>query len=799
MKKLTPNECGYVCNWLVTQPKEELYYPDFFLSNQLQFEKKLREIIADDELKAPPAEIRLGQPAFEDYKWQYYNGGNNWFLDLSKFYYSLTKVDYWAANVLVAEADCTVPARVWTYEAVDLWVNGEKLVSIKEPVYKPICWKDVDLPLKAGENQIFVRLQDLGVRDTRNIFGLQLLSGYEGITVSLPDPENTLPLADAERWLLGVTHKDGVLIAETEPPVAVTTPAGEWTAGTSYPCAPAESLMQLAMTVNGHTITRDIELPKNAAPTVTRAASKDEAVKNAIASLLKKLENGTVNNRGNVNAILLHYYCGVQDEADFENLHGILHRIDIREDCADFLLAGVIRLVAGYQDKIPAEEMARIKETILNFRYWMEEDGADGMCFWSENHALLFHFCQLGAGYLYPDETFVRSGRTGRQQYELALARCNEWLDSVDTTGFEEFLSPGYMCVTAAALMGVIDFADEATSARAIKVMDREFEMLAMHTFDGVLIGPRGRIYRDVVRPHQQEIQGFLKYIDDSAADNASPWLCSILTSKYTFNDKLVELIQQPQNITYPNGNTEISLYKTKDCILTAVASPRSENFTGGWTNETAQKLDPYADGNFTYMYVKALNERYHGTTKFEPGVFGYQQHLWSAALSNTCHVFTNLPGGTYDASSMRPGYWYGNGLFPAVKQTENKIGVVYNIEDTYPIKFTHLYWPEDEFDTTETVGAWRFGKCGTGYVGVWCSGETTAFDDKLMRCEYRCYDKLQAYVCAVSGEGKETYEEFKAACLESSPSFCPDCMTLKDNAGLSITWEKHYNNTQVI
>ena len=61
----TPNSSGYICHWLVTEPKEELYYPDFFLSNQLQFEKKLREQIADDALQAPPSEIVLGQPAFE--------------------------------------------------------------------------------------------------------------------------------------------------------------------------------------------------------------------------------------------------------------------------------------------------------------------------------------------------------------------------------------------------------------------------------------------------------------------------------------------------------------------------------------------------------------------------------------------------------------------------------------------------------------------------------------------------------------------------------------------------------------
>lgn len=107
---------------------------------------------------------------------------------------------------------------MWTYEAVDLWLNGEKIVSIKEPVYKPIRWADVTLKLKAGENELFARLQDLGVRDTRNIFGIQLLGDTSGLTVSLPDPEHSLKLAEAEAWLLGVTLQNNVFTAQTPPP-----------------------------------------------------------------------------------------------------------------------------------------------------------------------------------------------------------------------------------------------------------------------------------------------------------------------------------------------------------------------------------------------------------------------------------------------------------------------------------------------------------------------------------------------------------------------------------------------------
>ena len=66
---------------------------------------------------------------------------------------------------------------------------------------------------------------------------------------------------------------------------------------------------------------------------------------------------------------------------------------------------------------------------------------------------------------------------------------------------------------------------------------------------------------------------------------------------------------------------------------------------------------------------------------------------MWYAALETDTVVFVNHPGGTFDGSLMRPGYWYGNGVMPAVKQLEHIIGSIYVIPDNYPIHFTLLHW----------------------------------------------------------------------------------------------------------
>ena len=110
------------------------------------------------------------------------------------------------------------------------------------------------------------------------------------------------------------------------------------------------------------------------------------------------------------------------------------------------------------------------------------------------------------------------------------------------------------------------------------------------------------------------------------------------------------------------------------------------------------------------FHYVKSMNECFHGTMQFEPGVHGYQQHMWYAALSQNLVVFSNHPGQCCETGGeARPGYWFGNGIMPAMRQKNNVLGILYQIPDTHPIHFVHLFWNEREFDETVSKGHWLF------------------------------------------------------------------------------------------
>ena len=201
-----------------------------------------------------------------------------------------------------------------------------------------------------------------------------------------------------------------------------------------------------------------------------------------------------------------------------------------------------------------------------------------------------------------------------------------------------------------------------------------------------------------------------------------------------------------------------------------------------------------------SFHYVKSLNECFHGTMQFEPGVFGYQQHMWYAALDQDLAVFSNHPGQTCEArGESRPGYWYGNGIMPALRQKDNMLGIIYQIPDTHPIHFIHLFWNKAGFDEEMQEGSWLFGRKGKGCIGIWCSSVLTDHDDMLFNCEKRAYGDRIALVCVCSGEEEgESFSSFKKRCGEMPVSFDEKESTLTVPE-FSLHFEAAFNPTQFV
>lgn len=820
MIKLKLNPQNFITSWLVSGPAETVFSIEAEDDDQLRYEKYMRSVVSDRSVVKPEGAIKYGEKSQLGVPWNYYYSPGNWFVDVAGFYSVPTKLDMYAAVVLKCDSDIQVEARLWTYAAIDMWINDQHICQVQEPVYKPITQKAVCFELVKGDNLLFVRMQNMGIRDTRHLFGVEIKEGFDRFRVEFPDRETIEPFIKLDIWLSSIILVGRKLVFDGKAPSEVKLRLSNEVITikdeVEFLLSSDETSVEISGNVFGQHLSKRIDIIVNSLPKYEQVKSKEAnriAIYNRIADMDREdRHHGLYFSIFNV---LARYSTNRVSKKDRQYIFDTLDLIERRIDCSDFLVVGLIRLVKEFD--LDQKVLDRIEEVLLNYRYWMDEQGADGMCFWSENHALMFYGAALVVGELYSDKWFSRAQKMGDQVQLTARRRCVEWLSDIEDDGFEEFISAGYMCVTFGALLNLVDYGDNEISNRASKLTDKLLEELAIHTFNGSVIGPQGRVYRDVILPFTQGVQALMNLIDPSKPYALNEWMSIMATSRYQIPDKLSSIMDTPIACEYETGNALIRLKKTKDYMVTSVQSPREDKTSLNWENislqnenqeevydqvdkveeEFSKKAEVHID---SYHYIKSINERYHGTTNFQPGIYGYQQHMWYVALDNDCVIFTNHPGGTYDGSSMRPGYWYGNGLMPALKQVENIVGVIYSIPDDYPIHFTHVFWPTMKFSEVVKEGKWLFGRKNNTYVALWCSVEMEAYNDQLFECEYRVNYSNVAYLCYCSSrEECQTFQVFIDRSKLFSPEFNEDKMILSAESDFRLNYIKVIDKTQYV
>lgn len=796
---------GYLTHFLFTGRRETPFSCTLRDDDQLRLEKRMRALAAQHAPFTPPQAIAVGSPSPLGLPWRYYYSHGNIFVNDSAFYPELCRVELHAATVLAAPNAMTVRARLWSYCAVDLWLNGQPAACIGKPVYKPIQSRVCTLALQPGANLLYFRLETLGVRDTRTLFAFQLLEGTQLLQSDLPNPEGCAPYAAAAA-LLDAAVLDGSRLCLPAPlPQGATLRylTGERdfrkrdarfrladAGGLSVVPLQPYAVFQLELPVGDARLCRSFERPELEGPARPAAPAQPgrrdllEQIA-AVASVARSETDGFA-----LYPMLARRALGLCPGADHEELRTSLRQIERRLDCADFLCCALVRLIREYG--IPAGLAPELRRVMLGFRYWMDEPGQDGMCFWSENHTLMFFQTAYFFGGLYPDETFARSGKTGAMLRAQARERLLEWLQDVNAVGFEEFNSSVYSPITFSALLNLVDYAEPALAAQAAAACDQLLRQMALHCFHGVMIAPMGRAYRGVLTPWRECAQGLVHWFAPDAPYSYNEWVAPLATSRYRPPADLRTQMDATGAFCYRTGNAVVDLYKTADYLLTSVQCPRRDGRSRVWP------ATPEAGG--TFARVKALNERFHGTTQFEPGVHGYQQHLWYAALAADLVVFANHPGQSCEAhGEMRPGYWHGNGVLPALRQQGSLLAAVYCIPQDHPIQFVHLFWDTAKFDETLYENGWLLGRRGDAYLGVWCSAPLVPHDDMLFGCERRAYAPRTGWL-AVCGSRREhgSFAAFCAQCAARPVAFFQGGAILACGE-FSLAFTAHQNQTQIV
>lgn len=706
-----PDDHGFVRQWLIAGPVESPYVGPTDRGDDL-----MRSSAIDVNILPAPPQPALGQEGPEGTRWAVHEAGNNVFIERSDFWYSLVHVQAWFATELHVESAMVVPVWLWAAGCADLYCNGQHVGRNNCPRYMYPMRQRVDLPLRAGVNHLSVRLQVLGLRDSRFLFGVQCVDARAPLKISLPGQS----LSDA---------------------------------------APSQTTQ--GRKSNDPTL---LQMPNSSDATKRAArgsgADQDSRRRSHMIPSMDMVAKITASH-----GILCARSIGIERDSDEQTIAQTCDWIDGRPDCADFAMAAVLRLAA--LNWVTDTQRQRIKKTALQFRYWPDEAGSDAMCFTSENHRLLFHSAQLLAGRLWPGERFIASGRSGQEQAAMGLARCAKWIDEVEARGLREYHSCGYIPITIAALMNLVDFSGDASqSRRAAALVDGIYRVLADHAFDGVVITPQGRVYRQVLEPKSTGTQALLSYAVDQAVVAHDIWLGFLASSpSYLPPNDLAERMAQSIHRRYRQHTTDIVLHKTADYILTSVEIGPARR----------PSEDPSGD-----------HER-----GLIAGLAGYQQHIWQATLSENCHVFVNHPGEWIDMGKARPGYWYGNGVLPRTEQRDHLLLQIHCVNDEHPVPFVHAHWPVDVFDESTTDNLWHIARCGRGYVGLWCSHRLVPHDQILVGRELRAWTQQSAWVC-VCGSIKDhaDLQSFKAYCRSLDPRFDEDQKVLHLSSGAPLSWQ---------
>ncbi|MBF9014128.1 MULTISPECIES: hypothetical protein [unclassified Oceanispirochaeta] len=506
--------------------------------------------------------------------------------------------------------------------------------------------------------------------------------------------------------------------------------------------------------------------------------------------------------------------------------------VDSREDCADFRMATLIRILYQFRDLLSEETLAVMKKSFLAFKYWMDEPGDDSMCLWSENHQILFASCEYLAGQFYPEEIFSNNGMTGLERVEHSGARVLKWMSDRWDWGIIEWHSNVYYEEDLPALCNLIDFtADEEIVRKTTLVMDLFLTDIAMHSWKGCFNVSSGRCYeRQKMSPMgadtlqvTESIWGFGNIKEYDYSTLSAHFL---LMQNYEVPTVIKQIGQDhsPAEIRTSNGINLAEMkslgfdMKSRDTVIyqwamEAFSNPESVMGTmtlyKDWKmekNRFLRGLDVLANpvlrkSGILPFISKTLNPVFNGVAiqrantytfrtenymmstacAYHPGDYGDQHHIWTATLSKDINVFTTHPAvlsfGDDELLSLSPNNWVGNGRNPHSVQYKNVGMSLYELPkkkgfmEKHLHHFTHAWFPSDLFDEAFLKGHRALGRIGNTYCALIGASDLKRADNNPS--ELIQEGRSTWWVCILGSSNEDgSFDEFKAKISAVKPEY---------------------------
>jgi hypothetical protein len=437
-------------------------------------------------------------------------------------------------------------------------------------------------------------------------------------------------------------------------------------------------------------------------------------------------------------------------------LQGTLDYINDRYDCSDFVLLGIVRIFYQFFDSDLLEKAFKqnLVQTILDFKYHPEEPGIDSMCYWTENHQIMFATNAYLAGQAFSNSVFSNSRQLGKEKMKTAKPRIIKWLEMRYLTGFSEWLSHVYYDEDITALLNLVDFCEDREIADlSAMVLDLIFFDMAVNSHRGAFGCSHGRSYAEEKRDARVEAtidtQKLLFGMGIFTGKDNMGAVALALSSQYQLPQVIFDIAtddkvfqnKQRMGIKIKEANKWGLSYEDMESgmaflSLEAYTHPKSINLVmklfdefRWWENQFFKDFSKYRKLIEVLRKLKLLptlavllekdltrNTREEvnlityktpdyllsSAQDYRKGYGGDQQHIWQASLGPKAVCFTTHPG---HAENTSGGYWVGSGNLPRMGQTKNIAIACYQISRmpglymTNQLFFTHAWFPKNEFD----------------------------------------------------------------------------------------------------
>lgn len=699
--------------------------------------------------KQPPldwqASLRphLNAPAPGGRRWTYAATEEDNVVDFSRFNFTPTLMQGWLFATLEAPEPMTINAEIITIGPARLWLDGQLQHHFADRFsYVAAQGVPVSLTLDEGLNDIFVHGEMFGWREARLALGLRFpdspplqtlvplgdlspddwhaaeqgLNHLQITQFAFPTLPATITLSDAAP--APFTFDARVTVPVPDSPWATLLPLDVPAGSAQITLAPGDSanlpltpdvLAAMAGLPGENTLSLTLT-PANGLPLVAHREIWASAntfshepygtYEQRKAELLDHLANMPYDVLSSMAAVA----TGRAQTVSSGAIAVACHFMNNRQDCADFYSIGLLALLehyAGTPALLP-DDQEKIEDAFTNFKFWIDEPGIDAMCYFTENHQVLFHVTAYLAGQRWPDRVFTNSGRTGRQQKRRARPRIENWIRRRLRGSFSEWDSNAYMALDAFAMLALVEFAhSQRLRDMATALLDKLFFLLACQSFRGTHGSTHGRCYVTGLKSGR---------VENTSALQRLGWGMGILNGE----TRAAGLLALARRYRVPDIIQQIGA-DLPDVLVTRARS--------------AAKLRPQFDMKWGEWDVRTITRRtpdvmLSAAVDYRPGEMGIQEHLWQATLGPEAAVFTTYPGNSQEHGNARPNFWAGSARLPRVGMVDRTVICLYRLEDAIGLGFTHAYFPTAMFDEWRIDGSWAFARVGAGYVALWGDGD---------------------------------------------------------------------------